>query len=164
MSEKQSAWRSPWVLGWVGLLVVFVMANAVMIYLAETGKPGLVVDDYYERGQHFERNMLKKRAAHPGWKMRVIGPERTEVGEPATFGFRVNDAEGNPVSPETATFYAYRPSGSEHDFSVPMRLVKPGYFEADVAFPLLGVWDILVAVKHGEYEFTESYRLSAGVN
>ncbi|MCW8847766.1 MAG: FixH family protein, partial [Sedimenticola sp.] len=60
MTEKQSPWRNPWVLGWVGLVVVFLLANFVMIYLAITKNPGLVVDNYYERGQDYEKNMLKR--------------------------------------------------------------------------------------------------------
>ncbi len=164
MSEKQSAWKSPWVRGWLGLLVVFVCANMVMIYLAVTKNPSLVVEDYYERGQDYEQNMLKRRAARPDWEMRVRPPKRTEVGQPALFGFEVKDAAGAPVTPDDVVFYAYRPSGAEHDFSAPMRAVRAGYYEADIAFPLLGVWDILISVKNGEQELNAPYRLSAGVN
>ena len=43
--------------------VAFFVANGVFIYLALNNNPGLVVDDYYERGQDYEKNMLKRMAA-----------------------------------------------------------------------------------------------------
>ncbi len=86
MTDKQSPWRNPWVQGWIGLLVVFIAANIVMIYLAVSHSPGLVVDDYYERGQDYEKNMLKRQAKNPGWQMKVIAPERVDVAMPAVTG------------------------------------------------------------------------------
>ncbi|MCG8425825.1 MAG: FixH family protein, partial [Chromatiales bacterium] len=74
MSEKQKALRSPWVIAWISMFVIFVIANIVMIYLA-ADRPGLVVDDYYERGQDYEENMLKRMAKDPGWKMKIDAPE-----------------------------------------------------------------------------------------
>ena len=44
-----------------------------------------------------------------------------------------------------------------------MTEVAPGNYEVEVSFPLKGVWDILVGVRHGEEEFHSAYRLSVGV-
>ncbi len=163
-TEKQSPWRNPWVQGWVGLLVVFLMANGVMIYLSITNNPGLVVDDYYERGQDYEQNMLKRQARDPGWKMKVIAPERVDVGVPARYGVRIIGSDGYPVAPDSVTFYAYRPANAKSDFSMPMAATDSGVYEANVSFPELGVWDILISAKHGDDEYNQPYRVSAGVN
>ncbi|MES9897932.1 MAG: FixH family protein [Sedimenticola sp.] len=163
MSEKQSPWRSPWIIGWMSMLVIFVAANIVMIYLAIDDGPGLVVDDYYERGQDYEENMLKRQARDPGWKMKVIAPEFVDIGKPALFSYKVTDKEGNPVTPDSVTFYVYRPADKDLDFSVPMKQVEVGLYQAEVSFPLLGVWDILVSNKVGEDEYNQPYRISAGV-
>ncbi|MES9904307.1 MAG: FixH family protein [Sedimenticola sp.] len=163
MSEKQSPWRSPWIIGWMSMLVIFVAANIVMIYLAINDSPGLVVDDYYERGQDYEENMLKRQARDPGWKMKVIAPEFVDIGKPALFSYRVSDKEGNPVTPDSVIFYVYRPADKNLDFSVPMKMVDVGLYQAEVTFPLLGVWDILVSNKLGEDEYNQPYRISAGV-
>ena len=162
--ERQSPWTNPWVLGWIGLLVVFLIANFIMIYLAVTNSPGLVVDNYYERGQDFEQNMLKRQARDPGWKMKLHSPGAVGVAEPTEFGVRILDQQGNPVVPDTVTFYAYRPSDVRRDFSVPMREQAPGVYQAEVSFPLLGVWDILISARHGEEEYHLPHRVSAGVN
>ena len=166
MSEKKSAWRSPWFLFWIALLVAVVSANVVMIYLSVGANPGLVVEDYYERGQDYENNLIKRRASNPGWQMRIEPPlEVVGVAEPARFRFHLADRDGNWLEPEpdAVTFYAYRPSDSAQDFSVPMQRVGPGEYEAEVNFPLKGVWDILVSVRQGEQEYNAPHRLSAGV-
>ncbi len=163
-SNKQSPWQNPWVLGWVGLLVVFLIANFIMIYLAVSNNPGLVVEDYYERGQNYEQNMLSRQARNPGWIMELSSPKAVGVEQPANFGVQIKDKYGNSVTPETVTFYAYRPADAREDFSVPMREHLPGVYQAEVSFPLLGVWDILVSARYGEDEYHLSHRVSAGVN
>ena len=74
MNKKQSAWRSPWVVAWVAILVVFVVISGVRIFLAIDTNPGLVVEDYYERGQDYEENRLKRQARDPGWRMEIEAP------------------------------------------------------------------------------------------
>jgi hypothetical protein len=37
-----------------------------------------------------------------------------------------------------------------------------GRYRVEVAFPLLGVWDTLVAVSHGEDEYNLAKRVSVG--
>lgn len=163
MSNKQSPWRSPWVRAWLSMLVIFFLANAVMIYLAVDRNPGLVVEDFYERGQDYEENMLKRKAADPGWVMKLDRPKFVDVGQPASFTLDVKDRAGAPVDVDGVTVYAYRPSGKEHDFSVPADKVSPGRFQAELTFPLLGVWDILASARLGEAEYHVADRLSAGV-
>ena len=164
MSDKQSAWRSPWVIAWVGILVVFVLVSGVRVYIAVVTNPGLVDEDFYERGQEYEKNLRKRMARDPGWKMRIEAPRFVDLGKPTRFSFSVTDKDGVPVDPDSVTFYAYRPSDASKDFSLPMQLVEAGYYQAEVAFPLLGAWDILVSAKRGEDEFNVPHRLSARVN
>lgn len=164
MRDKQSAWRSPWVIAWIGILVVFVLVSGYRIYLAVQTNPGLVDADYYQRGQDYERNRLKKMARDPGWLMKLEAPLKVDVGKPARFHFRVTDKHGEPVTPDAVTFYVYRPSDAKKDFSQPMQAVGSGEYEADVTFPLLGLWDILVSVQNGEDEYNHPHWVSASEN
>ena len=97
MDNKQSAWRNPWVIAWVSILIGFFIISGTRIYFALTTSPGLVVDDYYERGQDYEENILKRRARDPGWKMKVLAPKYVDIAKPTLFGFSVTDKEGNPI-------------------------------------------------------------------
>ena len=137
--QKQSAWRSPWVIAWFGLLFVFVIANGIMIYLAAEKSPGLVVKDFYERGQDYEQNMLKRLARDPGWNMKILAPAYIDVGIPVLFRFSVTDKTGDPITPDAVTLHAYRPSDADEDFSLPMKRVAPGKYQVEASFPLLGV-------------------------
>ncbi|MEW8013961.1 MAG: FixH family protein [Candidatus Sedimenticola endophacoides] len=163
MSEKQKALRSPWVLAWIGMFVIFVGANFVMIYLAESRSPGLVVEDYYDRGQDYEANMLKRQAKALAWDMQLIAPPYVDVAKATTYGVRISDRAGAPFAPDSVVFYAYRPADAEQDFSVPMKQIELGLYQAPVSFPLLGVWDILISARSGEGEINLPHRISAGV-
>ncbi len=155
----QSAWRSPWVLAWFAILATVVTANFTMIYFAVDGNPGLVVEDYYDRGQHYEKNMLARMAKDPGWKMHISAPEELPLNKPATIEFTLATKEGGAVNPDRVVFYAYRPSDAKADFSLPMQAAGNGLYQADVTFTLKGVWDILVSVQKEGEEYNEALRL-----
>ncbi len=163
-ANKQRALRSPWVLGIIAMLVIFVIANVIMITLS-LDRPGLVDDDYYDRAQDYEMNMLKRqaKARELGWKTKVEEPEYADIGKPVSYGFRISDKEGKPVEADSVIFYVYRPADEDQDFSVPMKAVEPGYYKAEVTYPLLGVWDILVSVSKDGYELNVPSHISAGV-
>ncbi|MCU7845563.1 MAG: FixH family protein [Candidatus Thiodiazotropha sp. (ex Monitilora ramsayi)] len=164
MTDKKSAWRSPWVIGWVLMVVIFFTMNMIMIYLAQDKNPGLVVEDFYDRGQDYEKNMLKRQARNPGWQMKIELPKKIDVDEPVICRFTVLDKAGNPVEPDSVTFYAYRPSDAKKDFSKPMEKIGPGLYQAEVSFPMLGAWDLLVSAKNGEDEYNTPKRLGVGID
>lgn len=154
------AWRSPWVIGWVSLVAVVLGVNLVMIYLAIDSNPGLVVDDYYERGQDYERTMVSRLAREPGWTMRADIPKGLAANERTVVRFVVVDKAGQPVTPDAVTFYAYRPSDSAADFSLPMELEDTGRYAATLEFPLFGVWDTMIAARNGDDEHSIGQRIS----
>lgn len=146
------------------MIVIFFTMNMVMVYLAQTNNPGLVVEDFYERGQDYEQNMLKRQARNPGWQMKVELPRKIGVDEPVICRFRVMDKAGAPVDPTAVVFYAYRPSDAKQDFSVPMNRVGPGLYEAEVRFPLMGAWDTLISAQQGEDEYNTPKRIGVGMD
>jgi nitrogen fixation protein FixH len=157
--KSNSAWRSPWVIGWLGLVVVVLGVNLTMVVLAISTNPGLVNDDYYERGQDYEKTMMSRLARDPGWTLTADFPDDITSNEPTTLRVFLVDKAGQPVTPETVTFFAYRPSDKGKDFTVPMVEEGAGRYAAKVAFPLFGVWDTLVAVQQGGDEYTTGARI-----
>jgi nitrogen fixation protein FixH len=146
--------------GWVGLILMFLVANIVMIYLAIDSNPGLVVEDYYERGQDYENTVLSKIARNPGWLMRVDVPQAMAVDRPDAIRFFLVDKAGQPVTPDEVHLYAYRPSDADHDFSLPMTEEGKGRYLTEVRFPLIGTWDLLVSARQGEEEYNVSQRIN----
>ncbi|VFN01859.1 MAG: Nitrogen fixation protein FixH [Candidatus Kentron sp. G] len=135
------------------ILFIILCANATMIYLAIDTNPGLVVVDYYDRGQNYERTVLTRQALSRKLSLQLDVPPEIEQGEPATFRFTGTDNEGRLIEPDAVTLYAYRPSNCAHDFSLPMTKTTPvtkagkGSYLARTTFPLQGVWDIVIAVE-----------------
>jgi len=154
------AWRSPWVIGWILLVAVVFGVNLVMVYLAVATSPGLVVDDYYDRGQNYERTLVSRLAREPGWTMRADVPKGLTAGETSVVRFFVVDKVGQPVTPDLVTFYAYRPSDSDKDFTLPMEPEGPGRYAATLQFPLMGVWDTMIAARSGDDEHSLGQRIS----
>ncbi len=159
MQKKKSALSNPWVIGWFGLVIVVLAVNGVMIFLAIDNNPGLVVEDYYERGQDYERHMLERMKRNPGWLMNIVVPEPLYENEPALFRFVVVDKAGVPVTSEEVQLFAYRPSDARRDFSVPMAAEEPGRYRAEVGFPLKGVWDVLVSIQGQDDEYHAARRI-----
>jgi nitrogen fixation protein FixH len=155
-----SAWRSPWVIAWVGLVVVVLGVNLTMVYLAIETNPGLVVEDYYDRGQHYERTMISAMAKDPGWEMRADIPAEILAGAPTAIRFFLVDRAGQPVVADGVDFFAYRPSDASQDFSLAMTDEGKGRYLAEVTFPLIGIWDTLIAIKSGEQEYNLGKRVS----
>ncbi|MBK5931815.1 FixH family protein [Halochromatium salexigens] len=157
--DPNSAWGSPWVIGWVGLILVVLAVNATMIVLAFATNPGLVIDDYYERGRTVERTMTTRRAEAPGWTMSLDTPADVTKGRATTVRFHVVDAVGQPVRPERVTYYAYRPSDASADFSRPMIEEAPGRYAVEVRFAMAGLWDTLVAAETDGQEVVFDQRI-----
>ena len=153
------AWKSPWVIGWVALVLVVLGVNLTMVYLAIVTNPGLVAEDFYDRGQDYEQNMLSRMARHPGWQMHLDLPADIKAGESNRIRFFLTDKAGQPVTPGNVAFYAYRPSDALRDFAKPMQEEGSGRYGVDVSFPLIGVWDLLVAVGHDEDEYSVGRRI-----
>jgi len=154
-----SAWKSPWVIGWVSLVVAVLMVNLIMVYLAIATNPGLVTEDFYDRGQNYEQTMVSKLARDPGWNLHADVPADLVIGKPTIIRFFITDKAGQPVAPDGVRFFAYRPSDATQDFDLPMIEEGKGRYMVELAFPLLGIWDTLVAVKHGEDEYNLGKRI-----
>ncbi len=155
--SSKRAWRNPWVLGWLVLLAIVLVVNAGMITLAFVTGPGLIDKNYYELGQDFEKNRLKRIAARNalGWTAHLDMPEENRQDLGAMYRFSAVDRVGVPVDNLEVQLATYRPSDADADFSVPMERYAPGMYQAELKFPLKGHWEITLSVKQGE----ESYDL-----
>ena len=159
---RRWTWKNPWVLGWISAVVVVLGVNITMVTLAITTNPGLIRDDYYERGRDVERTIQTRLAQGPQWTIQIDTPADIRAEQPSRVRFAAVDTVGQPVAADRVEYFAYRPSDAQRDFSLPMTQVGPGLFEAEVTFPLGGIWDTVVSVHHGDDEHTVAERISVG--
>jgi nitrogen fixation protein FixH len=157
---KTPAWKSPFVIGWALILVVVVSVNAFMISNAFYNFSGFVVDDPYESGQRLNETMAKRKAvAELGWQVELTDPVQLKEGQPAVFRLVAKDAQGVALTADKVDFLAFRPSNSKLDFQQVFTPVESGAYQAQVVFPLKGVWDVMVVVHQGDYEYEIGRRI-----
>lgn len=156
--DNPSGWRNPWMLGLLGLIGIVLAVNITFITLAFVTSPGLVTEDYYEKGQEHEKNVQKRIAArqHLGWSFNTDFPQNPLINRSETYRVNGVDKAGLPLSDADVTLKAYRPSDADADFSIKMAETVPGVYEASVAYPLKGIWEITIDIRRGEevYDFT----------
>lgn len=145
MSNKQLWYKSPWLIGWLLLVLVVLAVNAYMITQSINDFPGLVVDDFYERGQDYEKNIVTKLENNQKWSTEFKINE-IHIGQEAIIGFKLQGKDGRAADIEKLTLFAYRPADAKKDFSVVMLPMSNKIdHQAKITFPSKGKWDLLAS-------------------
>ncbi|MCK5639609.1 MAG: FixH family protein [Gammaproteobacteria bacterium] len=160
--DNKSAFRNPWVLGMLSFVIIVVLVNVAFISMAFITSPGLVTEDYYERGQDHEANVQKRIDARNrlGWAMNLTLPEKIMMATNQNYQFNVVDKYGVPIGDANVKMHAYRPSDATADFYVEMENMSAGMYKTRTGFPLKGIWDITLQVVHGEDNYDMTRRIS----
>lgn len=157
--KKNSALRSPWVYGWILLVVVVLAVNFTMIMFSRDKNPGLVNDDFYERGQDYEKNMAERLAKNLQWKSQYIFNAPIKLNVPQEIKFHLENVNGEYPQIDAIDLYVYRPADAKLDFKQDMKQIDNYTSVGTITFPAKGIWDLLVAVKIGEEEFNFGKRV-----
>ncbi len=147
-STKIQHWyKSPWLLGWLFLVLMAMAGTINMVIQANQGFPGLVVDDFYDRGQDYEENIVTKLENNERWKT-SFKLQEIKLDKPTQISFSIKGKQGQSAKIDKMTLYAYRPADAKQDFSVPMERLKNSKdtYQADITFKLKGNWDLLASV------------------
>lgn len=163
--SNKEAWRNPWVIGWLLLLLTVLSVNIGMITTAVVTNPGLVEENYYEKGRDHEKNFQQRMEMRRtlGWAMDFKLPTVINRAEEQLYRFTVTDEKsGAAVTGATIQLTAYRPSDANADFTVPMNEIAPGIYEAKIALPLIGKWELKLNATHGEkwYDATQEIQVN----
>ena len=161
--DNPQALRNPWVIGWLAIIVVFLSVNALFAIMAVVSSPGLVVEDYYEKGRQYEKNVLKMLAAEKAmqWEVNFEIPKKLKVGYPDVFRFSAVDKRGLPIKNAIVSVLAYRPSNANADFVTLFTEIAPGLYQADIGFSLPGIWDIKLKVTYDDKQYHMTHRITA---
>ncbi len=158
--------RNPWPWFLVGGIVVVVIVNIIFITTAFMTTPGLVDNDYYEKGRYHDANYQEVMEARNrlGWNIKLQTPASLKQGEAANFNVNVVDKVGMPLKEATVTILAYRPSDASADMQTELERIADGVFQSKLALPLKGIWDLKVTVAQGEESLNTSRRVSVTAN
>lgn len=149
------AWKNPLVIFWVVILLTVLMVNFFMVSMAVVTNPGLVIDDFYERGKNHAAVLAERQNMEKlGWQLKVDMPELVE-GKSDRIALQVLDKDNNAFDVDSATLYYYRPSDRNLDGSVNLaKLEKPGHYASEFTLPLKGKWDFIIEVVQGDKKYS----------
>ena len=149
--NNKQALRNPWVIGWLGILLLVVLVNVAFIVTAFMTNPGLVDENYYEKGKDHERTVQTKIANRErlAWDISLKTTDIITANRATTIHVDLKNHEGVLIHADSVIFSAYRPSDVNADFSQPMENLAPGRFVTTTKFPLKGVWDLRATVTSG---------------
>ncbi|GKT13040.1 MAG: hypothetical protein ISEC1_P2035 [Thiomicrorhabdus sp.] len=145
------AWKNPFVIAWFVILLVVVTVNAFMVSMAIVTNPGLVIEDFYEKGKNMSASLAEQRRMEEmGWVFQVDMPILKE-GKTDIVTLKVLDKEGQVLQLDSAVLYYYRPSDKELDGEQVLSPTgSPGEFSSEFTLNTKGKWDLLLEVKQGD--------------
>lgn len=137
--------RNPWFLAVLGLIGTALAGTVWMAMIAGATSPGLVSEDYYEKGQNYFHKSAEEQETN-GYRLNLLTPAKMQANAAQAYRLYAIAQDGKPLKQGSAVLFAYRPSDARADFSVPMKLVDIGTFSASVTFPLPGTWDLIAQI------------------
>lgn len=148
------AWKNPIIIFWFVILATVLLVNFFMVGMAYTTNPGLVIEDFYERGKNQAEIIAKRKEAEKlGWQLNVDMPDLVE-NQPAQFKLNLLDKDNQAFDVDSAVLYYYRPSDKKLDGSVELASQEEvGVYQSEITLPLKGKWDLMVEVIKGDDKY-----------
>lgn len=135
--------KNPLVIFWFVILAVVLAVNFFMISTAIMTNPGLVSENYYDKGKNYDQVLADRAHMQSlGWKTQLNIPS---IYTEKMFSVAIApiDAQGRLLTLENATLYFYRPLEKRQDLVYPMTKVGDQW-QTQAKLPLKGNWDVLV--------------------
>jgi nitrogen fixation protein FixH len=128
--------RGRHVLGaFLGFFATVLIVNGIMIYWAVSTHSGLVANEPYRKGLHYnERIASGERQARLGWSDTVA------VSRDGRMRVLLTEADGRAVRGMKITGLLGRPSTNRHDITLTLVESSPGQYEARTAALAEGNW------------------------
>ena len=161
MAEKtdqrdwSNVWKNPFVIAWVTILTIVLAVNFFMVSMAIVTNPGLVIEDFYEKGKNMDKILAeRKRMEALGWQLNVDLPLMSE-GKSQLVTLKVTDKDGQPLAVDTAVLYYYRPSDKNLDGEQALSPAgQTGVYSTEFSLPLKGKWDLIMEVNQGDNRYS----------
>jgi nitrogen fixation protein FixH len=129
-------------------------ANGAMIYSALTTHTGLVANEPYRKGLHYnERIAADARQSRLGWV------EALDARLDGRVGLSLAEADGRPVRGLRIEGVLGRPSTNRHDRRLALAETAPGRYEAQAAALAEGNWVITLEASAGMDQPEPIYRI-----
>lgn len=148
------AWKNPFIIAWFVILTVVLTVNFFMVSMAIVTNPGLVIDDFYEKGKNMDAILAERKQMEAlGWELKIDLPVLSE-GKVDNVTLQILDKEGRPFDVDTAVLYYYRPSSKALDGEQALLSTgEAGSYATEFSLPLKGKWDIIMEIHKDELRY-----------
>lgn len=179
--KNKQAWRNPWVLGLLLIILSGVLINARMLWNV-INHPMRLLDDNYTVKSHnqYDAKWLQQQAERStlGWQASLHSPQQLQndqlavsdsarfivMANPADFKFVLNDREGQPIRGGKVDIDVQWPGDPAYDFKGSLHEVAAGHYEGSLKFPRAGNWDILIRAEHDGRQFDMEEKLFVSIS
>ena len=152
MGTKKSLWPKAIV---TSFAIIFAV-NGFFIYTAVSGFDGLVEDNYYEKGLHYNDALQQEKRL--GWKIELSFTDDLKTAAPNKAKVVIFDPKGEPVSGVRVGIALSRPATSKFDSK--FELVPSGCaYHGSVSIPVSGLWDMKVTAEKGTDRIEKIFRV-----
>lgn len=138
-SHRPSRSLIPWL--FPGGLALVVLVNMVMMWFALDTFPGVVTSNSYERGRKYDHVLERDAAiAALGWRVDIA----LLAQDGGVLSIHYVDRDGRPIAGLQPHAVLSRPVGDPVRIEVLLRETAGGVYQARVALPHRGQWDVHV--------------------
>ncbi len=152
METKKSVWPK----AIVAFFAVIFAVNGFFIYKAVSGFDGLVEDNYYEKGLHYNDALMQ--AKRMGWKIELSFMHDLKTVAANKAKVVIFDKAGIPVGGAKVKLILRRPTTDRFDKE--LELVPSGCaYHGVVSIPVSGLWDMKVTAEKGTDRIEKIFRV-----
>ena len=132
----------------LGMFAIVILVNLTFVYFALDSWTGLTTENPYQEGLAYNQVLAARDAQRDlGWQGDLtLG---TAAGGEDSVTITLKDKAGQPLSGLELTGNLRRPTREDIDQSLVWREQAPGAYNALVALPQRGNWDLVVSASDG---------------
>jgi len=152
---------SGWPIGIVSILVLFVVANLIVMRLANDDPAFAIEPDYYNKAVAFDSTMaVERRSAALAWSASA----RIAHGDSGPMVMvTLADARHQPIAGASVTINARFNARANDVLAATLREGAPGQYVAPLAVRHAGQWEVRINAVRGAEHFVASTRTEAPV-
>lgn len=148
-----------WPIGITAILVVFVVANLLVMRLANDDPAFAIEPDYYNKAVAFDSTMAtERRSAALGWSASATIAQGN-AGPMVTV--TLADARQRPIIGASVTIDARFNARANDVLTATLREAEPGQYTAPLAVRHAGQWEVRIIARRGTDRFVASTRAEA---
>jgi nitrogen fixation protein FixH len=153
--KNKKALKNPWFLVTVGLVLIVLAINVFMVTTSVVTGPGLIYEDYYQRGVDYEKKMVKliRDKKELNWDI-IINSIENNKGHKSSIEVLVKDENENLIPGLKGMLQIYRPSNRKEDIHMQLTEISKGVYSAEYLLNLQGWWHLIVLLQQDDKKQT----------